>query len=315
MGEEKNTLTLRGGMAGGWGHTVSAEGRAPARLRARAPALLGGIAAGLSVHRRRTPAQIKLTWNRADGQREEKVLKDGTSSRTGSGATVPSSGGRRAGRGKGELRTFAVAPGRPEAVVASSRSRLRQPPAPTFVALTARSPGAIPFCGWRRGWRVDGSVGNVHILPMPGLRLRRRPATTSARWFAQEDAATLAVLRGLGYGQDRRARACARRSRCSCCAVTSRSPIGAARGALRLRRRGGGLVLVHPALWYNWATGPNTTGLAGAVRAATGLATSRCASWRHPIPSRASRRLTLADRLYRFEPDRMSARVLALGTS
>jgi putative membrane-bound dehydrogenase-like protein len=318
MGEEKNTLTLRGGMAEGWeshGYPQRVElplGYALARLH-----VLGGIAAwGYPYTGERTPA-VKLTWNYADGQREEKVLKDGTEFADWIGRhEVP---GSRwvdvlAEDSWGQLRTFAVAPGRPEAVVASiTLESYDNHLAPTFVALTAQLSGANPI-------PVEG---NVRSQPVPQVYVFGGGSSHDfARWFAQEDGTTLAALdKVVAYGEDpaELARVLETLEVLVLCNNQPLADPALRAGLLAFVERGGGLVLVHPALWYNWADWPeyNRALAGGGARSheAYGDFAVRLVA-EHPILAGVAKSFTLADELYRFEPDPNERNeVLALGTS
>jgi type 1 glutamine amidotransferase len=83
--------------------------------------------------------------------------------------------------------------------------------------------------------------------------------------------------------------------------------------------RGGGLVLVHAATWYNWADWPeyNRVLAGGGARSHEeyGELGVRVVA-DHPVTAGVPRSFTVADELYRFEPDAGGpGEVLAIGRS
>ncbi len=321
MGEEKNTLTLRGGLAEGWeshGYPLRVElplGYALERLH-----VLGGIAAwGYPYTGERAPA-VKLVWNYADGQREERVLTDGTEFADWIGRNeVPGSKwvDVLAEESWGQVRTFAVAPGRTDVVVASIvLESFDNHLAPTFVALTAELEGA-------------------RAAPLPAEPPRQARAVPQvlifgggsshdfARWFAQEDGQTLATPgRVVGYSEQPAELAHALDA-LEVLVLCNNQPLGepALRAALfAFVARGGGLVLVHPATWYNWPDWPeyNRELVGGGARSHESYSdfAVRVVERDHPLTEGVPASFTIADELYRFEPDAGApSQVLAIGKS
>jgi type 1 glutamine amidotransferase len=84
--------------------------------------------------------------------------------------------------------------------------------------------------------------------------------------------------------------------------------------------RGGGLVLVHPATWFNWADWPeyNRELVGGGTRSHESYAdfAVRVVARDHPVTEGVPASFTIRDELYRFEPDAgRASTVLATGKS
>jgi type 1 glutamine amidotransferase len=144
-----------------------------------------------------------------------------------------------------------------------------------------------------------------------------------ARWFGDEDVKTLAVLeKPVGYSEqpDELARSL---SALEVLVLCNNQPLAAPdlrAGILDFVARGGGLVLVHAATWYNWADWPeyNRDLVGGGTRSHEDYRnfTVRVVAPRHPVTENVLGIFTITDELYRFEPERdAGSEVLAVGVS
>ncbi|MEQ1895159.1 MAG: ThuA domain-containing protein, partial [Planctomycetota bacterium] len=321
MGEEKNTLTLRGGLAEGWqshGYPQRVElllGYAFTRLH-----VLGGIAAwGFPYTGERSDA-VKLTFRYADGAEEAHVLKDGHEFADWiSRHEVP---GSRwvdvlSADSWGQVRTFAVDVGRPEQPVASVvLESFDNHLAPTFVALTAELAGAhVPA-------RVEPALV---AQPMPEVLVFGGGSSHDfLRWFAVEDVSTLGALeRVTTYSEDPREidRVLETLEVLVLCNNQPLEHPNLRQAIFEFVARGKGLVLVHPALWYNWEDWPqyNRELVGGGARSheAFGAFAVQLADKQHLLLAGVPKSFTIEDELYRmeFDPAATPSEVLATGKS
>jgi len=326
MQEEKNTLTLRGGLAEGWqSHDYPQRVELPLGFALRRLHVLGGIAAwGYPYTGERAPA-VKLTWVYADGQREERVLVDGTEFADWIGRhEVPGSTwvDLLAEDSWGQARTFHVDPARSDVVVdtlvlESFDNHL----APTFLALTAELGSASPL-GPPGSSPASSSSSAAAAAPPPLLLFGGGSSHDYPRWFDQEARATLATLDlPLAY-TDSPAELARALDSLSVLILSNNQPLPDP--ALRARlldfvARGGGLVLLHAATWYNWPDWPeyNRVLVGGGTRSheSYGEFAVRVTA-EHPVTAGVPRSFSVRDELYRFEPDpEAGSEVLAVGTS
>jgi len=320
MDEERNVLTLRGGLAEGWqshGYDQRVEiplGYALTRLH-----VLGGIAAwGYPYTGERSPA-VKLTWKYQGGGSDEQVLTDGAEFADWIGRhEVPGSKwvDVLAKDSWGQARTFALTPGHPERVVESIvLESFDNHLAPTFLALTAQLEGADPI------------AREAHELPQGDVLVFGGGSSHDfGRWFRDEDAKTLtAAGHTPGYSESPEELArVLERGALSVLVLCNNQPLADAglRAAIFAHvERGGGLVLVHPALWYNWADWPeyNRQLVGGGARSHESYAEFGVRiTAEHPVTEGVARSFSLEDELYRFEPDAETgaeSQVLAIGRS
>jgi len=321
MGEQRNTLTLRGGMAEGWeSHAYPQRIEVPVGHAFTRLHVLGGIAAwGYPYTGQRSDA-VKLTFRYQDGSEEVHVLKDGTEFADWiSRHDVPGSRWVDVLREDswGQVRTFAVEVGRPEQPVAtlvleSYDNHL----APTFVALTTELAGA----------HVPAPVEpEVRIQPMPQVLIFGGGSSHDfLRWFAVEDVEALGVLgKVVSYSEDELEidRALETLEVLVLCNNQPIENLNVRQAIFEFVGRGGGLVLVHPATWYNWADWADYNRLlvGGGARSheAYGAFAVQLAKKEHPILEGVPASFTLEDELYRLEPDASAgpSEVLATGKS
>lgn len=321
MGEEKNTLTLRGGLAEGWqSHSYPQRVELPVGYAFTRLHVLGGIAAwGYPYTGQRSDA-VKLTFRYQDGAEEVHVLKDGTEFADWIGRhDVPGSRWVDVLHADswGQARTFAVEVGRPEQPVAALvLESFDNHLAPTFVALTAELAGAhLPA-------RAEPEV---RTQPMPQVLVFGGGSSHDfLRWFAVEDLDTLGALgKVVAYSEDPLEidRALETLEVLVLCNNQPIENLNVRQAIFEFVGRGGGLVLVHPALWYNWADWADYNRLlvGGGARSheAYGAFAVQLAAKAHPILEGVPASFTIEDELYRMEPDTSAgpSEVLATGKS
>jgi putative membrane-bound dehydrogenase-like protein len=316
--EERNTLTLRGGLAEGWeSHGYPQRVEIPVGFALERLHVLGGIAAWGFPYTDRRAGAVKLAWNYADGAREECVLTDGAEFADWIARhDVPGSKwvDVLAEESWGQVRTFSVAPGRTDAVVASIvLESFDNHLAPTFVALTAELAGARP-----------SQEQPVQARQTPRILIFGGGSSHDfARWFGDEDVRTLAALeKAVGYSE-RPAELARALEELDVLVLCNNQPFAdpALRAALfDFVARGGGLVLVHPSTWYNWADWPeyNRELVGGGARSHEdyGSFSVRVTATGHPVTENVLAQFKITDELYRFEPDPAArSQVLAIGIS
>jgi putative heme-binding domain-containing protein len=321
MGEQKNTLTLRGGLAEGWqSHSYPQRVELPLGYAFTRLHVLGGIAAwGFPYTGERSDA-VKLTFRYADGAEEAHVLKDGTEFADWiSRHEVP---GSRwvdvlSGDSWGQVRTFAVDVGRAEQAVASVvLESFDNHLAPTFVALTAELAGAhVPA----------RAQPDVAVQPMPQVLVFGGGSSHDfLRWFAVEDLGTLAALEKVAtYSEDPREidRVLETLDVLVLCNNQPLEHPNLRQAIFEFVARGQGLVLVHPALWYNWPDWPqyNRELVGGGSKSheAYGAFAVQLGPKEHPLLEGVPRSFTIEDELYRmeFDPAATASEVLATGKS
>ncbi len=144
------------------------------------------------------------------------------------------------------------------------------------------------------------------------------------RWFAVEDVEALGVLgKVVSYSEDELEidRALETLEVLVLCNNQPIENLNVRQAIFEFVGRGGGLVLVHPALWYNWADWADYNRLlvGGGARSheAYGAFAVQLAAKDHPILEGVPASFTLEDELYRMEPDTSAgpSEVLATGKS
>ncbi len=338
MDEERNALVLRGGMQEDWESREYPRrveipvGFALARLH-----VLGGIAAwGHPFTQERGPA-CKLTWVHADGGTEERVFTDGAEFADWIGRReVPGSEwvDLLAEDSWGQVRTFSVAPERADAVVGSIvLESFDNHLAPTFLALTAEL--ARPPGGGERasdgdlGLERAGTRGETAAAPSREENMRSilifggGSSHDFPRWFGEADGGLLAG-RGHSVTYSEKSEELARALEVlEVLVLCNNQPLvdGAVRrGLFDFVRRGGGLVLVHPATWYNWVDWPeyNRELVGGGARSHEEYRefSVRVRAPEHGLMAGVPAEFTITDELYRLglEPSAKSE-VLAVGIS
>ncbi len=308
-----NAIVLKGGSAADWHCKTSAPQRVEIQVGFAVEKLhvLGGIAAWgtLDPAKRPSPA-VRVTWHYADGRTEEKVLRDAVEfSDWIRRVDVPGSKfapGLVEDRQRGQLRWFTIAPARREAVHHLSLESFDNHLAPTFLAMTAevavapvQEKGAAPP---PRTLLVGG--GSSHDFD---------------RWFKGADGELL----GGTYTADVKEIA-ARLTGADVLYLSNNQPIPdpeTRKAIFDFVEAGKGLLLVHPACWYNWKDWPeyNRKLVGGGSRSHEKLQEFEvlAVDESHPVLAGVPKVFRVRDELYRFEKDAEGPeiRVLAKGKS
>jgi len=282
--------------------------------------VLGGIAAwGHPFFGDEEPI-LRWTWRYADGEEESIVLHDGDQFADWIRRhDVPGSSyveGLLEKGSWGQVRHFSLDPARPAVaveslVLESFDNRL----APTLLALTAQLDGAEPAPG-----QEDQQL---EVLIVGG-----DASHDFERWFDQELRATFAGARGLAaeeveYTSDP-AEIAPRLAELDVLVLTNNQPLPdpATRTAIfDFVAGGGGLLLLHPATWYNWTDWPEynreLVGGGAASHEAYGLFDVHLEKLQHPVLEELPGVFEIQDELYRAELDSSAAEslVLAVGRS
>jgi putative membrane-bound dehydrogenase-like protein len=310
----QNAIVLKGGSAADWHCKTSLPQKVEFQVGFALEKLhvLGGIAAWgtLDPQKRPSPA-VRVTWHYADGRTEEKVLRDAVEfSDWIRRVDVPGSKfapGLVAEGQRGQVRWFTIAPARRDVAVhhvtlESYDNHL----APTFLAMTAEVGGAAPqekgAAPARRTFMVGG--GSSHDFE---------------KWFKGADGG---LLGGTWTSDVREIPAGLANADLLYLSTNQPIPDPAARKAIfDFVEAGRGLLLVHPACWYNWKDWPeyNRRLVGGGSRSHEKLQEFEVevVDESHPVTAGVPRVFRVRDELYRFEKDAEGPeiRVLAKGKS
>ena len=310
-----NVIVLKGGLARDWyckNHLPSSV-EVPVGVAVERLHVLGGISAwGFPYTKERLPA-ARVTWHYADGGTEETVLTDGHEFADWiRPIEVPGSTqvhGILRDNSRGQLRRFAIEPSREEVVSKIVLEGFDGDTAPTFVALTAE---------------LGGPAGNSgEETPTHSLIVGGGSSHDFERWFAGADVETLGALGGsVVYTEDVDSLAGALED-LSLLMLSNNQPLPEdARESIDVFvAAGGGLLLVHPACWYNWRDWPeyNRDLVGGGARGheSYGEFEVRVVDGEHPVTQGVPASFRITDELYRFERDRAGPdiQVLAIGRS
>ena len=282
--------------------------------------VLGGIAAWGHPFFGDGEPILRWTWRYADGEEESIVLHDGDQFADWIRRhDVPGSSYVEDMLEKGswgQVRHFSLDPARPAVaveslVLESFDNRL----APTLLALTAQLDGAEPAPG-----QADQQL---EVLIVGG-----DASHDFERWFDQELRATFAGVRGLAAEEVEYtaspAEIAPRLAELDVLVLTNNQPIPdpATRTAIfDFVAGGGGLLLLHPATWYNWSDWPEynreLVGGGAGSHEAYGLFDVHLAKLQHPVLEELPGVFEIQDELYQTELDSSAAEslVLAVGRS
>lgn len=322
-----NALVLKGGWAG-W----DAKEKKPKRVEIAVGCalqrvhVLGGVGGWAYPFHPDARPICTWTWVYEDGQREDVVLKSGvefsdwiarndvSGSEFVDGLLTPDS--------FGQVRRFALEPRRKDAIV---RSIVLESPdgeqAATFFALTAELAGAVkpskasetastpPRAAEPVEWLIVGG-GTSHDF---------RP------WFEAADLKTLAQAKvARARYTERLDEIGAHLDRLRVLELCTNQPLtdtGLRHGIFDFVARGGSLLVLHPANWFNWPDWPeyNARLVGGGSRGhgPFGEFEVRIVDPAHPLASSLPPTFRIEDELYRFEPDANGSpiHVIALGRS
>ena len=316
-----NVLVLKGGLQKDW----DSKTKMPQRVELQVGAVvervhvLGGIAAWGFPYFKDIEPIVKWTWVYADGQREEVVLKNGVEFADWIGRhDVPGSEFVEdlvAEDSWGQVRYHALAPTRGVAVASVVLESYDNRYAPTLLALTAELPGA------------PKRVVPVELLERETARVVLVGGGSShdfARWFDREDRAILADVVGDDMLYTASTVGLAKRlAKARVLVLSTNQPIAAQdqRAIVDFVDQGGGLLLLHPGTWRNWADWREHEELAGGGSSSHenfGAFDVKLVEVQHPICAGVPPTFRIEDELYRFEMLKFDARaivVLATGRS
>jgi putative heme-binding domain-containing protein len=315
-----NAVVLKGGNAPDWYCKTSLPravevpmGFACDRLH-----VLGGIAAwGTLDGTKKGRAVVKVTYSYADGKTETQVLYDGVEfSDWIKRVDVPGSkfvDGLIEANRPGQLRWFTLQPKRKDPIHHLSLESYDNTMAPTFLAITAEVGGG-------------GEKGQAPV-PAPKLDI---PATKTLlvgggsshdfeKWFNKGDAALLGAAYTSNPGQ-----IAAALPELSVLVLSNNQPIAdpaARKGIFDLVDAGKGLMLLHPACWYNWKDWPeyNRQLVGGGSRGHEKLQEFEVivTDLSSPLTAGVSKVFRVKDELYQFakDPEGPEIEVLAKGKS
>jgi putative membrane-bound dehydrogenase-like protein len=307
-----NAIVLKGGQAADWHCKQHAPQKVevPVGFAFDRLHVLGGIAAWgtLSPEKKATPV-VKVTFYYADGETDLKVLRDGVEfsdwiRRVDVPGSTYAPGLVRDGA-RGQVRWFTLKPSRKGVIHHLTLESYDNTMAPTFLALTAEVGGGPKHSAAPAGARtliVGG--GSSHDFD---------------RWFKEADGELLEasytadpkeILPALG-GLD-------------VLVLSNNQPIpdpAARKGIFDFVEAGKGLLLVHPATWYNWKDWPeyNRTLVGGGSRGHEKYQEFEVTvtDAGHPVTAGVPPTFRVRDELYRFEKDPQGpeVQVLARGRS
>ncbi|MBK8181257.1 MAG: ThuA domain-containing protein [Planctomycetes bacterium] len=250
----RNALCLRGGMNADWFSRTGLPKKVaiPVGFALERMHVLGGIAAwGFPIRDDKQPC-VRWTWVYADGSREEVVLHDGVEfadwigrrdvpgSKYVEDLVKPGSWG--------QIRTFDLAPGQRKVVAAVEIESYDNHLSPTFFGLTAELAGAVRKTSVRE------------VEPLDVLVVGGGSSHDFASFFRDVDLATLAA-QGIASARytEGTGELLSHLPMLKTLCLTNNQPLAgeALRQALwKFFDGGGGLVLVHPATWFNWSDWP-----------------------------------------------------------
>jgi putative membrane-bound dehydrogenase-like protein len=324
MPEGNNAVVLKGGARDDWQSKMDMPQRieVPIGFALQRMHVLGGISAwGHPFFGDEDPA-VSWTFHYADGSSEEHVLRDGVEFADWIRRhDVPGSEyveGLLHDNSVGQLRSFSVDPGKPELVIDSlTLESFDNRTAPTFLALTAQLLGAGPKI-----------AAPAVILTYPRLMILGGGSSHDfPRWFDQELRSTLAQGTHFEVSEieytSRPMDLLPRLPELEVLVLSNNKAMdhaGLRQGIFDHVAAGGGLLLVHAALWYNWADWPeyNQKLVGGGSRSHEAYGTFDVQLVKeHPVLEGLPTEFTVEDELYRFEADSSGTaiEVLARGTS
>jgi putative membrane-bound dehydrogenase-like protein len=316
-----NAIVLKGGAQPDWfcktGLPQSVEipmGFACDRLH-----VLGGIAAwGTLDGTKKGRPVVKVTVTYADGKTETSVLYDGVEfSDWIKRVDVPGSkfvDGLIEANRPGQLRWFTLQPKRHEPIHHLSLESYDNTMAPAFLAITAEvGGGSTPEKG-----QAPAPAPKLEIPASKTLLVGGGSSHDFEKWFNKGDAALL----GAAYTSNP-AQIAAALPEVNVLVLTNNQEIAdpaARKGIFDLVDAGKGLILVHPACWYNWKNWPeyNKQLVSGGSRGHEKLQEFEVIlTEASPITANLSKTFRVKDELYQFvkDPEGPEIEVLAKGKS
>ncbi|MDP6409986.1 MAG: ThuA domain-containing protein [Planctomycetota bacterium] len=311
-----NAIVLKGGLAGDWFCKTHQPSRVeiPIGYAIERLHVLGGISAwGFPFTKKRAPA-VRVTWHYSGGDTEVKTLIDGEEFADWIRPhDVPGSEevtGILDEASRGQLRRFALAPLRGEVIEKVVLESFDGDTAPTFLALTAELPDG----------EVAAAPDGPAALDAAILVVGGGSSHDFQRWFAGTDVGTLSKLgAGVAY-TDSVDTLSARIEGLDLLVLSNNQPFPAdARAAIEtFVEAGGGLLLVHPACWYNWSEWPayNRELVSGGARSHEPYREFevRVTAPGHALTEGLPVVFRITDELYRFIPDEAGPAIEVLVT-
>lgn len=313
-----NAIVLKGGIAGDWDSKL----KKPQHVSVKAGfpigsvQVIGGIGAYAHPFIKEIKPILKWTWHYADGSAEEVILKNGVEFADWIGHhDVP--GSRHISTmltedSWGQVRLFEVKPGKSTPVDRIDLDSFDNEFAPTLFAMTAALPGAVP--------KAAGAKPAADVVIFGGGSSHDFDADYKTR-----DMATLAGanVKSVQY-TDSAATVFGQFARLKTLVLCTNQPVEEAmwRGAFfQYLARGGGLVVLHPANWYNWPDWPeyNKTATGGGARSHEAFQEFEVTVRQpgHALMRGVPEKFRIVDELYEFkrEADGAAIEVLAVGKS
>ncbi len=261
----------------------------------------------------------KVTVHYADQQSEEFILRNGREFADWNGASeVP--GSKSAGDlvKRGQLRWFTEVLRHPEIITSIALESFDNDVAPAFVAITAET-GAAPAGAAAAGDPPAGAKlswgQGTHVLIVGG-----GSSHDFDRWFNQADCATLAAPGKVSVNYTARIdEVLPALKDVDVLYLSNNQPMTdpqLRRGIFDLADSGRGLLLVHPALWYNWADWPeyNRVLAGGGAHGHDkyGEFEVTVTNPGHPVMAGVPGTFRISDELYHFEVDPKGAPIEVL---
>jgi putative membrane-bound dehydrogenase-like protein len=317
-----NVIVMKGGTGPDWDCKLTGPMRVevPVGCTVQQVHVLGGIAAwGYPYHREKTEI-LKWTWKYADGTSEEVVLHNGVEFGDWIARNdVPGSTfveGFLADDSWGQLRFHSLAPAQAkpvDSIVLESYDNLF---APTIVAMTVELPGTKRVALEKEKPRTPVALD---VLLVGG-----GSSHDFGKWYGETDLATLAQA-GItqAYYTEKPEEILPQLPLTKVLVLANNQPLEGdelRKGILDFVERGGGLLLLHPATWFNWADWPeyNSKLVGGGARGHEeyrefDVALAQAA---HPLLEGVPAAFTLTDELYQAVLDKESpSTVLATSRS
>jgi uncharacterized protein len=291
--------------------------------------------------RNREMPVAKATVNYAGGKAEEFVFRNGIEFVDYIDATHEAPGSKQVPDllRRGQVRTFSRPLSQHETIDKITLESFNNSVAPVFAAITAelgdvkstQAPAERQYADASSAANVksDASLGGPASRGFQwgsGLRVLITGGGSSHdfdKWFNKADTATLAAdgKTSVNYTEDMNAIASALKN-IDVLYLSNNQPIkdaAARRGILDFADAGKGLLLVHPALWYNWNDWPeyNRVLAGGGSRGHDkyGEFEVKVTDPNHPLMVGVPARFTISDELYWFEPDAQGTPIQVLATA
>lgn len=328
-----NVVVLKGGS--GLARTFVAKASVKAGIPASRIHVLGGVGGwawpwGGDAHKNEPVAKIVVHY--AGGATEEILLRNGVEIADYNGnEDVPGSKPVPDALVRGQIRWFTKPVGRPGTVIETlSLESTEGTVAPTFVAITLETgdaPAATPAP------RAESAPASFPAIAFPPRATRVSDARVLVvgggsshdfeKWFHQADTETILKLKPakVDYTEDTGSVA-GRLAQTDLLYLSNNKPFpdAATRDAIRqFVEAGRPLLLVHPALWYNWREWPeyNRTLVGGGARSHDKFGPFEVVITQpdHPLVANVPKTFTVTDELYHAVPDEAGGPIEVLATA